>query len=164
MVVKLTSAFALLGLLLVPAASIAKDMTIQERLDNVRAARALFFELDDIHRSYKRAFSGKDKNKMETDLKKIRNIRDKLNDLPSNTPGGAGDIIFDCRDVRAPLYVWISDKIKRLPQIDQKNTKSEYHKDNQIEKSEEIFLIVNNECISLMNEKEQHFLKQLGKK
>ena len=69
MTVKFYSVLAIAAAVFIPAVSTAKDMTIQERLDNVRAARALFFELDDIHRSYKRDFAKKDQKQIEIDKK-----------------------------------------------------------------------------------------------
>lgn len=148
-----------------PAAMWYDDVPLQERLDTVRAARGMFFELDDIYRSYKRDFARKDKKQIELDKKKISIIHDKLYKLPPQK-GGVGDIDIDCRDVYGSIYVWVTAITggKTYTSLPKSLTESEDFKKNQPKKDEEEFLITNARCINLMNEKEESFLKQLGKK
>ncbi len=143
------------------------DVPIQERLDNVRAARTLFFELDDIYKSYKRDFDKKDATQIALDKKKFRSIVDRLEKIPGSK-SGAGDIDYECRSIYSSLSVWIRDitgnETYSFVPNDLKYMVTKDYKKQLRQKREDDFITTNTHCINLMNKKEENFLKQLGKK
>ena len=64
----------ILGLLIPPPLQ-AQEMTLKERLQTIRSARTIFYELDDYYREIKRNFSNKSKYEIMDIRRKNRSAR-----------------------------------------------------------------------------------------
>ena len=139
----------------------AQKLTLKERLETIRAARIIFYELDDYYRDIKRNFSKKSKLEIFEIKKKIGILDDKLTDLPPETHNG--DIPDDCRSSPNKLYHFISilsGDYGILPTIT--DFTEQYRRDLH-RRAEEGFLVGSSRCLTLFDEVEAKLLAQMKK-
>lgn len=147
--------------LLIPPPLQAQEMTLKERLQTVRSARTIFYELDDYYREIKRNFSKKSKNEIMDIRKKIGILDDKLRNLPPKNH--SGDIEFYCRDAPSALFFFISILSGNYGSSATIVEFTEQRKKDLRRNAEEDFIIPTSRCLTLFDEIEAKLLAQMKK-